>query len=91
MGTLVLQKKDCSREALAFELREHLETLGVKAEPIAALAKTWIEQHPGVTMRQLSVRVAKSARRMGYATSPNTMPCGSIRSAASAASAIIRP
>ena len=29
MGTLVLQKKDCSREALAFELREHLETLGI--------------------------------------------------------------
>ena len=29
MGTLVLQKKDCSREALAFELQEHLETLGI--------------------------------------------------------------
>ena len=45
----------------------------VKAEPIAALAKTWIEQHPGVTMRQLSIRVAKSARRMGYASSPSTV------------------
>ena len=45
----------------------------VKAEPIAALAKTWIEQHPGVTMRQLSIRVARSARRMGYASSPSTV------------------
>ena len=29
MGTLVLQKKDGAREALAYELQEHLETLGV--------------------------------------------------------------
>jgi RNA polymerase primary sigma factor len=41
----------------------------VKAEPISALAKGWLEQHPSATTRQLSVRVAKSARRMGYATS----------------------
>ena len=30
MGTLVLQKKDCAREALAYELKEHLEKLGVR-------------------------------------------------------------
>ena len=29
MGALLLQKEDCSREALARELKEHLETLGV--------------------------------------------------------------
>ena len=29
MGTLVLQRKDCAREALAYELQEHLETLGI--------------------------------------------------------------
>lgn len=29
MGVLFRQKKDCSREALARELKEHLETLGV--------------------------------------------------------------
>ncbi len=29
MGALVVQKKDCSCEALALELQEHLETLGV--------------------------------------------------------------
>src|SRR3990172_9604363 len=44
-----------------------------KAEPISALAKGWLEQHPSTTMRQLSIRVAKSARRMGYATSPITV------------------
>ncbi len=45
----------------------------VKAEPIAALATAWLAQHPGATMRQLALRVAKSARRMGYATSSNTI------------------
>jgi RNA polymerase sigma factor (sigma-70 family) len=45
----------------------------VKAEPISALAKGWLAQHPGATMRQLSIRVAKSARRMGYVTSPSTI------------------
>ena len=44
----------------------------VKAEPIAALAKAWLSQHPGATMRQLAIRVANTARRMGYATSYNT-------------------
>ena len=45
----------------------------VKAEPIAALAKGWLELHPGTTMRQLSIRVANTARRMGYRTSLNTI------------------
>ncbi len=45
----------------------------VKAEPISALAKGWLAQHPSATTRQLSIRVAKSARRMGYATSPITV------------------
>ncbi len=44
----------------------------VDAEPIAALAKVWLSQHPAATMRQLAIRVANTARRMGYATSYNT-------------------
>ena len=44
----------------------------VKAEPIAALAKTWLSQHRDATMHQLAIRVANTARRMGYATSYNT-------------------
>ncbi len=45
----------------------------VKAEPISALAKGWLALHPSATMRQLSIRVEKSARRMGYAISPGTI------------------
>jgi len=59
-------------EAVQKQTRQ-IDLFWVKAEPIAALAKTWIEQYPGVTMRQLSIRVATSARRMGYASSPSTV------------------
>ena len=45
----------------------------VKVEPITALAKAWLSQHPGATMRQLAIRVANTARRMGYAASHNTI------------------
>ena len=55
--------------AAAQKPTRQLDLCWVNAEPIAALAKTWVEQHPGTTMRQLAIRVAKSARRMGYASS----------------------
>lgn len=45
----------------------------VDAQPIAALAKTWLAQHPGTSQRQLAIRVAKSARRMGYRASESTV------------------
>ncbi len=45
----------------------------VKAEPISALAKGWLAQHPSASIRQLSIRVEKSARRMGYTTSSSTI------------------
>jgi len=45
----------------------------VRADAISELAKRWLSAHPGVTMRQLSLRVAKTARRMGYHLSPNTV------------------
>ncbi len=44
----------------------------VKAEPITVLAKAWLSQHPGATMHQLAIRVANTARRMGYVISHNT-------------------
>jgi len=59
--------------AAAEKQARQIDLCRVKAEPIAALAKTWIEQHPGTSMRQLSIRVAKSAQRMGYATSCDTV------------------
>ena len=58
--------------ACAQRQTRRIDLCWVKAEPIAALAKAWLEQHPGTTMRQLAIRAAKSARRMGYATSHNT-------------------
>lgn len=59
--------------AAAEKKNRQVDLCWVKAEPIAALAKAWLEQHPDTTMRQLSIRVAKSARRMGYASSLNTV------------------
>jgi len=55
--------------AAAQKPTRQLDLCWVNAEPIAALARTWIEQHPGTTMRQLAIRVASCARRMGYASS----------------------
>lgn len=59
--------------AAAQDQARQLDLCWVEAEPIAALAKDWLAQHPGATMRQLAIRVAKSARRMGYAASHNTI------------------
>ncbi len=45
----------------------------VLAKPIAELAREWLEANPGLTMRQLALRVAEAARKMGYSTSHNTI------------------
>ena len=55
--------------AAAQRQTRQIDLCWVKAEPIAALAKAWLSQHPGATMRQLAIRVANTARRMGYAAS----------------------
>lgn len=52
---------------------KQIDLCWVDAQPIAALAKAWLEQHPGTTQRQLAIRVAKSARRMGYRASPSNV------------------
>ncbi len=59
--------------AAAQKQTQQIDLCWVDAQPIATLAKTWLEQHPDTTQRQLSIRVAKSARRMGYTTSPSTV------------------
>ena len=41
----------------------------VRAEPIARLAQDWIQQHPGSSLRQLTLQVSKTVRRMGYTRS----------------------
>ena len=58
--------------AAAQRLSRQIDLCWVKAEPIAALAKAWLSQHPDATMRQLAIRVANTARRMGYASSFDT-------------------
>ena len=57
--------------AAAQRQTRQIDLCWVKAEPIAALAKAWLSQHPGATMRQLAIRVANTARRMGYVASYN--------------------
>ena len=59
--------------AAAHKQIQQIDLCWVDAQPIAALAKSWLEQHPDTTQRQLSIRVAKSARRMGYASNPSTV------------------
>ncbi len=41
----------------------------VRAEPIAHLAQEWIQQHPGASLRQLTLQVSKTVLRMGYTRS----------------------
>lgn len=50
-----------------------LDLAWVRCEPIAELAREWMEQNPGSTMRQLALRVVKTIRRMGYQSSHNTI------------------
>jgi len=50
-----------------------LDLCWVKAAPIATLARAYLQEHPETTMRQLSMRVARSARRMGYRTTHHTV------------------
>ncbi len=41
----------------------------VEAAPIAEMAGRWLAEHPGVSRRQLALRIAKSVQRLGYRAS----------------------
>ena len=41
----------------------------VQAQPIAALARRWLSEHPEVSRRQLAIRMAKTVTRLGYSAS----------------------
>ena len=45
----------------------------VRAEPLVALAKSWIEQHPGMSKRQLAIRLSARIQEMGYSRSHDTL------------------
>ena len=54
------------------ERRRH-DMAWVRAEPIVALAKTWLEQHPGMSKRQLAICLSARIREMGYSRSHDTL------------------
>ncbi|MFO0728423.1 MAG: hypothetical protein U1E65_31900 [Myxococcota bacterium] len=72
-------REEMSPEQLDSALKEQLsparttDLAWVLAKPISELAKEWLEANPGLTMRQLALRVADAARKMGYSTSHNTI------------------
>ena len=45
----------------------------VRVEPIVELAKNWLEQHPGMSKRQLAMRLSARIREMGYSRSHDTL------------------
>ena len=45
----------------------------VRADSIAAMARNWVEQHSGTSMRQLAIRLAGTIYRMGYSMIPGTI------------------
>lgn len=52
----------------------HTQDMGwVETEPIVALAKSWLEQHPGMSKRQLAIRLSAMIREMGYSRTHDTV------------------
>ncbi len=45
----------------------------VKSEPIARLAREWLDKHPDVSLRQLAIRIERTIHKMGYAMSHHTI------------------
>jgi hypothetical protein len=45
----------------------------VRVEPIASLAKTWLELHPGMSKRKLAIRLSARIREMGYSRSHDAL------------------
>jgi hypothetical protein len=63
--------------ALARTARERerlkLDLDWVPTEPVVALAKTWLENGPSSSMRQLALRLASTIEHMGYSMSHNSI------------------
>jgi hypothetical protein len=45
----------------------------VRAEPLVDLATAWLEQNPGMSKRQLAIRLSARIREMGYSRSHDTL------------------
>ncbi len=62
-------------ELLAYRTSEQLaaDLRWVPAGPVAALAREWLAGHPGVSQRQLAIRVSLAVNRIGFSYSPSTV------------------
>ena len=85
-GALVAEMESLLRETLPGETdldaavakattnrKRLLDLCWVDAEPIAELASDWLDRNPDATMRQLSIRLATTLRRMGYENSHHSI------------------
>jgi len=54
-------------------LRHKQDMEWVESEPIVALGKSWLEQHPNTSVLQLAIRLSARIQEMGYSRSHNTL------------------
>lgn len=67
-----LHVEDLEREVA--KASPHVADLGwVEAVSVAAMAREWSGRHPGMSMRQLALRIAEVSRRIGYPISHNSI------------------
>ena len=67
-----LREGESLEKAVAEATRDEarlIDLCWVDVAPIAELAGEWLEHNPGASMRQLALRVSRTARSMGYSTS----------------------
>ncbi len=60
-------------EATAWNGTKNIDLAWVDCAPIATMAGEWLTENPDSSMRQLAILVAGTIRRMGYASSHNTI------------------
>ena len=67
--------RNVERELLVATAKQPVEAdlKWVSAQPTAALARQWLAAHPGVSQRQLAMRVCKTLARLGYSSSLSTL------------------
>ncbi len=55
------------------DLRRAADLGWVRADPIVTMARQFLAAHPDFSLRRLALTLARTIRRMGYETSPNTL------------------
>lgn len=68
------QDLDTALAATSRERERRKRDMGwVRVEPLVDLATAWLEQHPGMSKRQLAIRLSARIREMGYSRSHDTL------------------